>query len=193
MWSILLNAALAGEPGSLCEAVAQADVIVEVGFQSQGEYPSAWKRKRWEPPDEAVLPTVATARVQRVLKGEAQGWVPELDDLGFSNQAATWWDRFFAEGEFQAILMLSGTTPALEASGWLADSGDCHVSWCWEAHRSAILACLDAQGVRPPTPTETAGPPPPAQAPPPVEAPPPPPAEAASDKPGGWFRGCAGG
>lgn len=187
MWFILPITAQAGDPGPLCEAVAQADVIVEVGFQSQGEYPSAWKRKRWEPPDEAVLPTVGTARLLRALKGDAQGWVPELDDLGFSNQAATWWDRFFAEGEFQAILMLSGTAPALDATGWLADGRECHVSWCWEAHRSAILACLDAQGLPQAAPASPE-PPPPAAA-----APPPPPETPAPAKPGGWFRGCAGG
>lgn len=195
MWSLLLlPAAQAGDPGPLCEAVAQASVIAELGFTATGEYPSAYKRKHWEPPEEAILPTVATARVLRVLKGDATGWVPELDDLDFGNQSTTWWERFFSAGEFQALVMLQGTAPDLGASGWLADDGSCHVSWCWEAHRAAVLACLEAQGIAPPPPP---APPPVAAAPTPPAAPAPaPPAPAPAPAPApdeSWFKGCSGG
>lgn len=200
--------AQAGDPGPLCDAVASASVVAEVTLTAQGEYPSAWRRKRWEPPEEAVLPTVATARVSRVLKGDATGWVPELHDLDFSNQPATWWDAFFAAGEFRTLVLLSGTAPELDASGWQADDGGCHVSWCWDERRATVLACLETQGVTvpPETPPAAAAPaaaPPSAAAPaaaPPAAAPPaaaPPAAapapDAAPQGAGGWFKGCAGG
>lgn len=192
--------ALAGDPGPLCDAVAAASVVAEVSLTAQGEYPSAWRRKRWEPPAEAIAPTVATARVSRVLKGDATGWVPELDDLDFSNQAATWWDAFFDAGEFQVLVLLTGTAPELDATGWQADDGGCHVSWCWQQRRAEVLACLEAQGVTPPAaaptpPSPTSAPPDPvpAPAPPAPAADPAPPAPAPSASPGGWFKGCAGG
>lgn len=179
MWPLLLSA-LAGEPGPVCAAVAEADAIVELSFRSTGEYPAAWKRKRFEPPEEAILPTVRTAKVIRVWKGAVEGWTPELDDLDFSNQPAAWWDRFYSEGEFKALLLLRGQGAALESTGWIADRGACHTSWCWEPLRTEVLACLGEPPPEAPTPLPSAVPPP--------AAPPP-----APSRPGGWLRGCAGG
>lgn len=186
MWPLLLSA-MAGDPAAVCAAVAEADVVVELSFRSTGEYPAAWKRKRFEPPEEAILPTVRTAQVARVWKGSVEGWTPEVDDLDLSNQPAAWWDRFFGEGEFRALLLLRGQGAALESTGWIADQGACHMSWCWEPLRSEVLACLGA-----PTAAPTAAPTSPSPTPPssPVD---PAPATPSPARPGGWLKGCAGG
>jgi len=187
----LLAPAQAGDPGPICPAVAASEVVVEVGFTATGAYPSAFRRKHWEPPQEAVLPTVATAHVTRVLKGDPGDWKPALEDLAFANQAPLWWDRFYAAGDFQALVLLSrGPDGRLQSPGWIEDSGLCSVSWCWDQLRSEVVDCLVAQGLTVPP---AAAPPsvaasPPAQEAPTVVAPAPP--DAPQER--GWFEGCAG-
>lgn len=142
----LSPAARAGDPGPLCDAVAQADAVVEVALTATGTWPPDYQARGWEPPDEAVQPTVDSARVSRVLAGSAQGWVPTRRDLGFHNQSVAWWTHFFAAGQFQALAMLKRDDHGvLRAHGWLADRGDCHVSWCWEDLQAQVRACLEAR------------------------------------------------
>lgn len=146
MLLLLLPAALAGDPGPLCEAVATADALVEVTVTASGAWPPDYEAKGWEPPDAALQPTVDTARVSRTLKGSAEGWVATRSDLGFGNKSVAWWKKFFSAGEFQVLVMLRRDEEGvLRDHGWIDDRGDCHVSWCWEALQAEVQACLQAE------------------------------------------------
>jgi hypothetical protein len=142
MW-LLLSLAQAGDPGPLCPAVADADAIVEVSLSARGAWPPGYRERQWQPDPATLAPTVATARPGRKLKGDPQGWKPALEDLPFSNQSVQWWDRFFAAGDFQALVMLDRDSEGQwRSTGYLADEGSCSVSWCWEPLRGAVQACL---------------------------------------------------
>lgn len=145
----------AGSAGELCAVVDDASAILEIGFESVGTYPAAFRRKRWDPPASAVEPVVRTGRVLRVIAGDAS-WAdrqPQLDWMAFANRSTDWWERFFSGEPFAAIAVLDEQG---RASDRLLSGGLCTTSWCWDAFRAELGRCLAARGIELPPPTDLA-------------------------------------
>ena len=138
MWLTLL----AGDPGELCEAIATADVVIEVRLTIRDGWPPKYREKQWEPPASAIQHTIDTARMVATWKGQAPGWTPDFSSLGLGNQSIPWWDRFFSAKGVSVVSLLKKGESGWQSVGWLEDSGLCHMDHCWEPLRKQIGACV---------------------------------------------------
>lgn len=135
----------AGDPGPLCDAVRNADVVAEYAFESQGKYPAIYREKRWAPPAKEIEKTATTARLDKVHKGTVASDAVVPSEFGFANRSVPWWETFFTIGSFTGLVLLKEREGWLESVGWIEDSPVCHVSWCYNDFKKAVRACLAAE------------------------------------------------
>jgi hypothetical protein len=79
---LLSTLASAGEHRSICQRVANADLVYEMRFTQKGRYPSAVRSKGWAPPTAELLATARTGEVSHVFKGSIPLGSPWIEAYG---------------------------------------------------------------------------------------------------------------
>jgi hypothetical protein len=140
LFALLLPAAArAGDPGPLCDKLAEAHAVAEVEIEVRDPPPEKWLERGWTPERRHFEKSAATARVVRVLKGakwkegEALPRAFKPIELGTAG-----WRAFYAAGKVRALVSDGGVL-----EGWMADAGECNVSVCkrYPKQLEAVAAC----------------------------------------------------